>query len=71
MARVAMALMTAFITSPAVVENLQFKLIPNTIGTAFGMSLRALVGPKLHKTHVQKRQRSSSSFGIHTKTTVP
>ena len=44
-----MALTTAFITSPAVVENLQFKLVPNTIGTAFGMSPRALVGPKPHE----------------------
>jgi len=36
--RLVMALVTAFLTAPSVVSNLQFKLIPNTVGTTFEAS---------------------------------
>jgi len=35
--RLVMGILTAYITSPTVVTNIQFKLTPNDIGTAFGM----------------------------------
>ena len=42
-----MGLVTAFVHSPGIATNLQFKLIPNTIGTVFGMWLRTLVDTEL------------------------
>jgi len=45
--RLVMGLVTAFVHSPGIATNLQFKLIPNTIGTVFGMWLRTLVDTEL------------------------
>jgi len=48
--RLAIALVTAFISSPTTAMSLQFKLAPNTIGTAFGTQLPTLVGQGLRNS---------------------
>ena len=67
--RLIMGILTAFLNSPGVAANTQFKMIPNGIGTTFGMFLCALVGKSseyvLREISMENYLRFSSSFGTH------
>jgi hypothetical protein len=51
-ARLAMGILTTFLTSPRIAANIEFELIPNTIGTIFGVWLHPLGGAEFQKIYM-------------------